>query len=224
MNRNTCSHPGKTCEDSTIDTLTETNPRPARHFGNSSSGKVQYVDLPLALTRRFRLYRVAVSMFNMDGFNGSCISVVTVMGNPTTIHVPHCKITTFTMQPPPPPPRPSFVCSYSNFHYACSLQPFQPRVCRTLKRFSAFFFFFFFFFFFLGRSVDKNKQVINCWSVIFISARSKHMKNSKERLLIMTQTHNMQILGIILFVELQNDTLTTDKRRKKDDGWDEKTK
>ena len=30
----------------------------------------------------------------------------------------------------------------------------------------------------------------------------------------MTQTHNLQIFGVILFVKLQNDTKTADKRVK----------
>ena len=41
-------------------------------------------------------------------------------------------------------------------------------------------------------------------------------KGSKERLVIMTRTHNMQILGGILFVKPQNDTLTTVKN---DEKW-----
>ena len=32
------------------------------------------------------------------------------------------------------------------------------------------------------------------------------MKGSKERLFIMTQTHNLQILGVMPFVKLQDDT------------------
>ena len=36
--------------------------------------------------------------------------------------------------------------------------------------------------------------------------RSKHIKGSKERLFIMTQTHNLQIVRVIPFVKLQNDT------------------
>ena len=35
---------------------------------------------------------------------------------------------------------------------------------------------------------------------------SKHIEGSKERLFIMTQTHNLQIVGVIPFVTLQNDT------------------
>ena len=40
----------------------------------------------------------------------------------------------------------------------------------------------------------------------YIKLRPKHIKGSKERLFIMTQTHNMQIFGVIPFVKLQNDT------------------
>ena len=36
--------------------------------------------------------------------------------------------------------------------------------------------------------------------------RSKHTKDSKERLFIMTRIHNLQMFGVILFVKLQNDT------------------
>ena len=35
--------------------------------------------------------------------------------------------------------------------------------------------------------------------------RSKHIKCSKERLFIMSQTHNLHIFGVIPFVKLQND-------------------
>ena len=35
--------------------------------------------------------------------------------------------------------------------------------------------------------------------------RVKHIKDSKEHLFIMTQTHNRHILGVIPFVKLQND-------------------
>ena len=35
--------------------------------------------------------------------------------------------------------------------------------------------------------------------------RSKHIKGSKEPLFIRTQTHNLQISGVIPFVKLQND-------------------
>ena len=35
---------------------------------------------------------------------------------------------------------------------------------------------------------------------------SKHIKDSKERLFIMTLTHSQQIFGVIPFVKLQNDT------------------
>ena len=38
-----------------------------------------------------------------------------------------------------------------------------------------------------------------------LRSRSKHIKDSKERLFIMTQTHNLQIFGVIPFDELQND-------------------
>ena len=33
---------------------------------------------------------------------------------------------------------------------------------------------------------------------------SKHMKGSKERLFIMTQTYNLQIFGVISFAKVQN--------------------
>ena len=36
--------------------------------------------------------------------------------------------------------------------------------------------------------------------------RSKHIKLSKERLFLKTQTHNLQIFGVIPFIKLQNDT------------------
>ena len=36
--------------------------------------------------------------------------------------------------------------------------------------------------------------------------RSKHIKGSKERLFIITQSHSLQIFGVIPFVKLQNDT------------------
>ena len=39
-------------------------------------------------------------------------------------------------------------------------------------------------------------------------------KGSKERLLIMTRTHSMQIFGEIPYVKPQNDTWTTVKRLK----------
>ena len=39
-------------------------------------------------------------------------------------------------------------------------------------------------------------------------------KGSKERLLIMTRTHTMQIFGEIPYVKPQNDTWTTVKRLK----------
>ena len=35
--------------------------------GEFSSSEVEYVELPLASTRQFRLYRVAASTFKMDG-------------------------------------------------------------------------------------------------------------------------------------------------------------
>ena len=38
---------------------------------------------------------------------------------------------------------------------------------------------------------------------------SKHIKGSKERLFIRTQAHNLQILVVIPFVKLQNDTEAT---------------
>ena len=34
---------------------------------------------------------------------------------------------------------------------------------------------------------------------------SKHIKGSKERLFIVTQTHSLQMFGVIPFVKLQND-------------------
>ena len=37
-------------------------------------------------------------------------------------------------------------------------------------------------------------------------SRSKHIKRSKERLFITTQTYNLQFLGAIPFVKRQNDT------------------
>ena len=46
------------------------------------------------------------------------------------------------------------------------------------------------------------------------TTRSKHIKDSKERLFIRTQTHNLQIFGVIPFVKLQNNTKTTVKRLK----------
>ena len=36
--------------------------------------------------------------------------------------------------------------------------------------------------------------------------RSIHIKSSKERLSIVTQTHNLQIFEVIPFVKLQNNT------------------
>ena len=38
-----------------------------------------------------------------------------------------------------------------------------------------------------------------------MNGRSKHIKSSKERLFIMTQTHNLQIFGVIPFVKLINE-------------------
>ena len=37
-------------------------------------------------------------------------------------------------------------------------------------------------------------------------SRSKHIEGSKERLFIRTQARNLNILGVIPFVKLQNDT------------------
>ena len=44
--------------------------------------------------------------------------------------------------------------------------------------------------------------------------RSKHKKGSKERLLILTRTHSMQISREIPFIKPQNDIYITDKRLK----------
>ena len=53
------------------------------------------------------------------------------------------------------------------------------------------------------------------WLLAFQNkTRSKHMKDSKERLFIMTQTHKLQTFGVIPFIKLQNDTWTTVKRLK----------
>ena len=58
------------------------------------------------------------------------------------------------------------------------------------------------------------------WAALWKVARSKHitkpkhMKGSKERLFIRTQTPNMQIFGKIPFAKLQNDTKATVKRIK----------
>ena len=41
---------------------------------------------------------------------------------------------------------------------------------------------------------------------VFTAAKIQTQKCSKERLFIMTQTHNMQIFGEIPFVKPQNDT------------------
>ena len=41
---------------------------------------------------------------------------------------------------------------------------------------------------------------------LFELIRSKYIKGSKECLFIRTQTHNLQIFGVILFVKLQKDT------------------
>ena len=35
---------------------------------------------------------------------------------------------------------------------------------------------------------------------------TKHIKGSEERLFILTQTHNLQVFGVIPFVKLQNNT------------------
>ena len=39
-----------------------------------------------------------------------------------------------------------------------------------------------------------------------ILKQDPHAKDSKEGLFIMTQTYNLQILGVISFVKQQNDT------------------
>ena len=53
----------------------------------------------------------------------------------------------------------------------------------------------------MGEVLERKEAEKNCSTV-----RPKHIKGSKERLFIMTQTHNMQIFGVIPFVKLQNDT------------------
>ena len=62
---------------------------------------------------------------------------------------------------------------------------------------------------------------------VFWSLKCKfqiYMKGSKERLFMMTQTHNLPILVIIPFVKLQNDMQTTVKWWRKDQKWGEKRK
>ena len=46
------------------------------------------------------------------------------------------------------------------------------------------------------------------------SSPSLHIKGSKERLLIMTQTHALQMFVVIPFVKLQNNSWTTTERLK----------
>ena len=43
------------------------------------------------------------------------------------------------------------------------------------------------------------------WSLVWI-CRSRHVKGLKERLFIRTETHYLQMFGVIPFVTLQNDT------------------
>ena len=63
----------------------------------------------------------------------------------------------------------------------------------------------------------KNTQSHALWSVNYTrmwnkndcqrsKTRPKHIKGSKERLFIRTQTHSLHISGEIPFVKLQNDT------------------
>ena len=50
----------------------------------------------------------------------------------------------------------------------------------------------------------KTSEVI--YGTAVCSTRSEHVKGSKERLFIMTQTHSLHILEVIPFVKLQYDT------------------
>ena len=52
----------------------------------------------------------------------------------------------------------------------------------------------------IGFLKDANRPVYN-----IICVRPKHIKSSKERCLL-GQKHNLQIVGAIPFVKLQNDT------------------
>ena len=49
-------------------------------------------------------------------------------------------------------------------------------------------------------SLKQNDKENNVSGVI----RSKHIKDSKERLFIMTQTHSLHSFGVIPFVKEQN--------------------
>ena len=46
---------------------------------------------------------------------------------------------------------------------------------------------------------------LSALGVVFVNV-SKHIKGLRERLYIMTQTHSLQIFGVIPFVMPQNDT------------------
>ena len=46
-----------------------------------------------------------------------------------------------------------------------------------------------------------------------IRIRSKHIKGSKERLFIMTQTHSLQTFGVIPFVKLQKKKKKNEQRK-----------
>ena len=52
----------------------------------------------------------------------------------------------------------------------------------------------------------NSHRVFESFSIVCNNIRSKHVKGSKERLFIRTQTHDLQIFGVIPFVKLQNDT------------------
>ena len=53
---------------------------------------------------------------------------------------------------------------------------------------------------------ERQTKGVTRSNTVISTSRTKHMKGSKERLFIRTQTHNLQIFGVTPFVKLQNDT------------------
>ena len=68
---------------------------------------------------------------------------------------------------------------------------------------------------YMGLQELKKRKLWNKNDCQHSKTRSKHMKDSKERLFITTQTHNLQILGAISFVKLQNLTRRQQLNQKK---------
>ena len=63
----------------------------------------------------------------------------------------------------------------------------------------------------LGARLVSSQRQFDSASAL-LSLQNPHTKGSKEHLFIMTQTYNLQILRVIPFAKLQNDTSTTVKR------------